>query len=688
MKKLKAIICSLLSVAFIFFGFSFAKVAVAAEGDIPQAISVTFNGDVYTRRGFAWLTGKNVVDCRVEVIEAAEGMDKESIDWSSTSVMLFNGSYSQAKGNTVKASYNSYKATVTGLSPNKTYYYRIGSPSKNAYSDVGTIKTGDPDSQSLTFIDVTDPQEGSENGYKAVAQVFRKAFEMYPHAEFLMCNGDNVNTSHSSTINISEWIYLFDTSKDITMNYPYVATAGNHESADYAIYDRFNNDFAGTAAHGVYYSFDYGDVHFAILNTNDGSIEGAQAAWLRNDLANTGKKWKIVMLHWAAMTTGQYVDDSLTTKLRSLLLPIMAEYKVDLVLQGHNHSYLRTNPYSWNKDNVKPVTETEEIVEIIDGRAVKYAVEPSGTTYIIPNMCGNKQYPIRNPQNCSVATNPVTGGTAQSGFNANDESGNPSGDHSGQNPIFTAISIDFAQNRLLYEAYVVNRTTNTATLYDYYGIVKDGHEPVERLIDALPDYESFTLDDTENLQTALNSYNALYSAAKERISQQHKDKLDELSRMIDIDANLKVLEVERLISSIGEQVDLSTACLEKIRNASVAYESLIFVHQQQVRNYDALEAAGKTVLDLRFAQGVIDYIEHIWEGGATPEDVRAAKLAYNRLTKAQKDYVTNYSKLQELEQLFSDSGAGGCGSRSDMSGIALTLFIAGLLMKFFSKRKI
>mgnify|MGYP002229734706 FL=1 len=49
-----------------------------------------------------------------------------------------------------------------------------------------------------------------------------------------------------------------------------------------------------------YYSFDYGDVHFTVINTQDDEMAefepdllNEQIKWLENDLATTDKKWKL-----------------------------------------------------------------------------------------------------------------------------------------------------------------------------------------------------------------------------------------------------------------------------------------------------------------------------------------------------------------------------------------------------------
>jgi|GEM_PF-3311915 len=96
-----------------------------------------------------------------------------------------------------------------------------------------------------------------------------------------------------------------------------------------------------------YYSFDYGNAHFIVLDTNDpvwnissGSLDD-MADWLEADLIANDSFWTIVMMHhpW-------YVSDNNThpTPIHTQLVPLFEAYNVDIVLTGHDHLYQRTFP--------------------------------------------------------------------------------------------------------------------------------------------------------------------------------------------------------------------------------------------------------------------------------------------------------------------------------------------------------
>ena len=87
----------------------------------------------------------------------------------------------------------------------------------------------------------------------------------------------------------------------------------------------------------VYY-FDYQGVRFIQLNGNEG-LE-TQAVWLETVLEQNPSRWTILTIHQPFYSTGQKYRDN--PKLRKIFLPLIDKYGVDLVLQGHDHTYGRT----------------------------------------------------------------------------------------------------------------------------------------------------------------------------------------------------------------------------------------------------------------------------------------------------------------------------------------------------------
>lgn len=110
-------------------------------------------------------------------------------------------------------------------------------------------------------------------------------------------------------------------------------------------------------------------------------------------------------------------------------------------------------------------------------------------------------------------------------------------------------------------------------------------------------------------------------------------------------AKEKAAVVEGMINAIGDDIDLTDECIEKISEVREAYEALSREEKRYVKNYNVLTAAEAEIADRKAAQEVTDLIK------ALPpvedltledhqEDVVAARTAYGNLTDDQKDYVT------------------------------------------------
>ena len=76
------------------------------------------------------------------------------------------------------------------------------------------------------------------------------------------------------------------------------------------------------------------------------AVKNAQLVWLRDALANSRARWKVVFLHHsiysAATRRGGHGGERSVLRLRQLLEPIFVDGGVDLVLAGHDHHYDRS----------------------------------------------------------------------------------------------------------------------------------------------------------------------------------------------------------------------------------------------------------------------------------------------------------------------------------------------------------
>ncbi len=99
---------------------------------------------------------------------------------------------------------------------------------------------------------------------------------------------------------------------------------------------------------GVFwYSFSVGPVHVAMLSSEHDPSPGAPMGdWLAGDLAAVDRAatpWVLVGIHRPLYETEQYAGDyAVAAGLRKIMEPLLLQFRVDVVLAGHYHSFQRT----------------------------------------------------------------------------------------------------------------------------------------------------------------------------------------------------------------------------------------------------------------------------------------------------------------------------------------------------------
>ncbi len=432
--------------------------AVEATTDnlrLPSHIAVTFGDDSASTRNISWYTKKSVTGTDVQLALEPTALDSGYPDGVNVAVKteLVTRCYSGidiglAGLLTYEFDVNRHTAKITGLKPATTYYYRVGDAAKGYWSEVGTITTAD-NSDSFTFFHLSDSQSGLERQYKTWANVLDTAFTMYPDASFIMHTGDNVD--HGD--NFKQWKWLFNTASSTLMNTAYMTTAGNHEEhGEYALDDNFvfPTHPEQDESTGTYYSFDYNNAHFIVLNTNDvdddTGLNDAQLAWLKADAAASDAEWKIVAMHKALYSNGSHYDDSDVEAMRAQLASLMPELGIDIVLQGHDHVYLRTDAMNSNE-----VVEVYEMSVDNNGKTYTAKVNPDGTVYAINGCCGVKYYQTKDASDTDELF-PRAEKIVDATY-----------------PVFAAIRIE--GNSLYFDSYAVE--DGGAECIDSFAIVKD-----------------------------------------------------------------------------------------------------------------------------------------------------------------------------------------------------------------------
>jgi hypothetical protein len=119
-------------------------------------------------------------------------------------------------------------------------------------------------------------------------------------------------------------------------NLPYQSCIGNHEGSGVL----FKKYFPYPFVEGRYWSFDYGPVHFVVVDQYTSYGPGsAQLTWIENDLASTTKQWKFIDLHEPGWSAGGGHENN--SSVQNYIQPLCVQYGVPILFAGHNHYYAR-----------------------------------------------------------------------------------------------------------------------------------------------------------------------------------------------------------------------------------------------------------------------------------------------------------------------------------------------------------
>ncbi len=379
------------------------KVSVPVSQDnlrLPSHIAVTFGEDSATSVNISYFTKYSLTDTDVQIVPYSENPDFSKGTTVKGVKVDTNCEIDAERGYyaidlsfigiiTHKMKVNRHTAEITGLEAGQKYCYRVGNAERGWWSNIGVISTADKGT-AFSFLHVTDPQGVTEKQYKNNwAMALETAFDNH-NIDFLLSTGDMVDNGNDFV----EWKRMFNSAADTLMNTVLMTGTGNHEErGDNANVQNFvyaNLPEQDTTT-GVYYSFDYNTAHIAVLNTNDLNDENALSAeqieWLKADMSASNKPWKFIALHKAIYSNGSHFDDDDVVAIRSQLLPLMNELDIDLVFQGHDHVYMRTDVM---KDNA--IVETETGTVKYNGLEYTTKIKPEGTIYSINGTIGPKHY--------------------------------------------------------------------------------------------------------------------------------------------------------------------------------------------------------------------------------------------------------------------------------------------------------
>ena len=336
-----------------------------ADGSNDGTSAVTFN----------W-----VMDTTVNTSELVYGTDSELDDGTTTVSTVMTAPSAEdilpEGGQEFFKEVHTFHATADNLEPGVTYYYKIGS-ADGGYTEPRAFQAPNApeDNAPFSFVVSADTQGEDEGDFENTAELYRYIAETEPDAAFLVHTGDLVEDGYSS----DQWQYFYEAAQPLLDTMPIMAVPGNHDGGSHdentVNYNaRLNYDTLtapeglSDETEGTVYSFTYGDVQFVALNTNAGGDDDEiQYRFLQEQMDNTDKAWKIVIMHEPAYDPGSShysFDNEVGAKLTAA--------DVDLVLCGHEHGYARNTFYT-TSDGAQAVAPGEGPTYIIGGSVYDYA---------------------------------------------------------------------------------------------------------------------------------------------------------------------------------------------------------------------------------------------------------------------------------------------------------------------------
>ncbi len=227
-----------------------------------------------------------------------------------------------------------HQVTLPGLQANTQYHYRVAS-----VGDGETIASGDSTFQTAVapgtpfrFVVYGDTRTQPQAHSQVVQGIAGS------HPRFVIHTGDLVEDGRE----YPRWqTECFGPAAELLKGTPLFPCLGNHEENSEWYYRLFSPPRGGGHHGEQWYSFDYGDTHVAVIDTDVSFSPGShQYAWLEKDLKSARAEWLFVVHHHPAFSSGPHGG---TETVQKYLVPLYEAHHVDMVFNGHDHLYERSH---------------------------------------------------------------------------------------------------------------------------------------------------------------------------------------------------------------------------------------------------------------------------------------------------------------------------------------------------------
>ncbi|EQC32020.1 hypothetical protein SDRG_10219 [Saprolegnia diclina VS20] len=268
-----------------------------------------------------------------------------------------------------------HTVVMDGLAPGTEYFYQFGNDVDGWSSVASFISRVPPGADAdVSFLGYGDMGvDDAPRGWSTALRVFEDVVAR-DYNGFLLHFGD-ISYARGNGL---QWDKFFALVEPVATRIPYMASIGNHEfdyigggEKDPSHLENFHPSWgnygadssgecgvpmvhrfhAPTNGHGLFwYSFAYGPITVVQMSSEHNFLPGSvQHQWLNATLAAIDRRttpWVVLTAHRMMYTTqiGEAKDLRVSKHFRAAIEPLLRQYKVNLVLAGHQHSYERSCP--------------------------------------------------------------------------------------------------------------------------------------------------------------------------------------------------------------------------------------------------------------------------------------------------------------------------------------------------------
>lgn len=291
----------------------------------PESVLLSCEADQPTRATLHW------------------GRDRDTLD-QSTGIPTLTGIHS---------------LRIDGLDPDTLYYYQVELENRQGTridSGILSFRTAPGSTRPITFAAIGDTEARPWISDVIAKRIWSHGVDFVVHMGDLTDNGKQDRKP--------QWTHeYFAGMTQLQSRVPVFAVPGNGEGDDLYWFKRYFPHPRDQENQPGFYRFTYGPVDFFMLNSNARSDEfqpgGLQYRWLAEQLSQSSAAWKVVCFHHVG-TPSTFGNN---TEVNGLV-PLFDRFGVNLVLNGHIHTYERSHPRKAG------------------------LINPSGTTYIVTGGAG------------------------------------------------------------------------------------------------------------------------------------------------------------------------------------------------------------------------------------------------------------------------------------------------------------